>query len=344
MLAAAGAAIALYIPNCTSAWSVIDPGTLLPSWPMYLENVPNQDAGAYWEREFLRDASVLFRDVARRTVPVGRLHAETSGLLARSVRYRELMAPMGYTDNMRAVLRVSGAAWGLVELLRGEGDPPFSTDEAAFVAALAEPLARILRTKVIHSSSRLRSAADSPGLMVFDADGDLVSTNESAAAWLQEIPNASGDPNLLPAPITAVLRFARAVAAGGQRPPARVRVRDRSGHWLVLDASSLTDAGGAVTSIAVVIEGAPAKDVAPIIVSAYDLSVREQEVTRLLAQGLATAGIAAALHLSVYTVRGYIKDIFAKMAVTSRGELIARLFTDHYQRPLAHAKRAESGS
>jgi hypothetical protein len=29
-------------------------------------------------------------------------------------------------------------------------------------------------------------------------------------------------------------------------------------------------------------------------------------------------------------VRGYLKDLFAEVGVTSRGELVARLFTDHY--------------
>ena len=154
------------------------------------------------------------------------------------------------------------------------------------------------------------------------------------------MPNGIGEPDHLPDAISAVLGFARAVAAGGQRGPARLRVRARSGHWIVLDASCLRAADGAVSSIAVVIEQAAAAEVAPIIVTAYDLSVREQEITRLLAQGKTTAGIAAALHLSVHTVRDYIKDIFAKVSVSSRGELVARLFNEHYKGPILEAMQS----
>jgi DNA-binding CsgD family transcriptional regulator len=337
VLKAASAALALYVPSSAGAWSVVDPGTLLPSWPMHIANAPYQDSTAYWEREFLVDGSMLFRDLAGRTVPVGRLFHETSGLMARSARYREFMAPRGYTDDLRAVLRVAGTSWGFIELLRGPGEKPFTAEEAAFVAALVEPLARILRTKIIQSTSQLRAASDTPGLLVFDSAGVLTSLNESAGAWLQELPNGIGEPDHLPDAISAVLGFARAVAAGGQRGPARLRVRARSGHWIVLDASCLSGADGIVSSTAVVIERAVPAEVAPIIVSAYDLSAREQEITRLLTQGTTTAGIAATLHLSVYTVRDYIKDIFAKVAVSSRGELVARLFHEHYQRPLVEA-------
>jgi DNA-binding CsgD family transcriptional regulator len=342
VLKAANAALALYVPSSAGAWSVVDPGTLLPSWPMHIANAPYRDSTAYWEREFLVDGSMLFRDLASRTVPVGRLYQETSGLMARSARYREFMAPRGYTDDLRAVLRVSGTSWGFVELLRGEGEKPFTAEEASFIAGLVEPLARILRAKIIQSTSELRAASDTPGLLLFDSAGILTSFNDSAEAWLQELPNGIDDPDHLPDAVSAVLGFARAVASGAQRGPARLRVRARSGHWIVLDASCLFAADGVMSSTAVVIERAAAAEVAPIIVSAYDLSAREQEITRLLTQGKTTAGIAAALHLSVYTVRDYIKGIFAKVAVSSRGELVARLFSDHYQRPLVEAMRSAS--
>jgi DNA-binding CsgD family transcriptional regulator len=66
-------------------------------------------------------------------------------------------------------------------------------------------------------------------------------------------------------------------------------------------------------------------------VSAYGLSPREQEVSRLLAGGASTSGIAAELSLSVFTVRDHIKSLFTKVGVASRGELVARLFTGQYR-------------
>jgi DNA-binding CsgD family transcriptional regulator len=124
---------------------------------------------------------------------------------------------------------------------------------------------------------------------------------------------------------------ALAVARGRGHGTARSRVRTRRGSWLVCHASCLRDAGGALTSIAVVIEPAKATEIAPIIVQAYDLTDREQQITRLIARGAGTAEIAEELYLSGHTVRDHVKAIFAKVGVSSRGELVARLFADHYE-------------
>ena len=81
---------------------------------------------------------------------------------------------------------------------------------------------------------------------------------------------------------------------------------------------------------AVVIEPAKASEVAPLIVEAYGLTPREVEVTRALARGLTTIEIAADLHLSRYTVQDHLKSVYEKAGVSSRGELVAKMFADHY--------------
>lgn len=55
-----------------------------------------------------------------------------------------------------------------------------------------------------------------------------------------------------------------------------------------------------------------------------DLTLREREVLKLLAQGYRNADIAQKLVLSPKTVRNYISIIFGKLQVTSRGEAIVR--------------------
>lgn len=63
---------------------------------------------------------------------------------------------------------------------------------------------------------------------------------------------------------------------------------------------------------------------------AYEITQRELQVIRAIARGLGTGEIAAQLFLSPHTVRDHVKPVFEKVGVSSRGELVAKVFADHY--------------
>ncbi|HEY4608770.1 MAG TPA: helix-turn-helix transcriptional regulator [Ilumatobacteraceae bacterium] len=84
------------------------------------------------------------------------------------------------------------------------------------------------------------------------------------------------------------------------------------------------------SSVAVLMEEGQPAELAPLIADAYGLTDRERRVIELVAQGLSTTDIGQRLHLSAYTVQDHLKSIFDKTGASSRGELVARLFFDHY--------------
>jgi DNA-binding NarL/FixJ family response regulator len=58
----------------------------------------------------------------------------------------------------------------------------------------------------------------------------------------------------------------------------------------------------------------------------YNLSSREAEVTLSCAEGLTNAAIAERLKVSTETVKFHLKNIFDKVGVDRRGQLIVMIF------------------
>jgi DNA-binding CsgD family transcriptional regulator len=98
------------------------------------------------------------------------------------------------------------------------------------------------------------------------------------------------------------------------------RVRGASGQWLALHASRL---GGAEEDrVAVVVEPCAPRATVPIRLAAHGLSRREAEVARLVLRGASTRAIAGALHISPHTVQDHLKNVFDKLGVHSRRDLV----------------------
>jgi DNA-binding CsgD family transcriptional regulator len=162
-----------------------------------------------------------------------------------------------------------------------------------------------------------------------------LSLNDGAHAWLAELPGEysidveHGFP--IPLWLTTLVLSANAVIHGRGDGTAIARVPSRRGTWTCCHASCLRDASGGPSHTVVSIEPAPAADVAAIAADAFDLSDRERQIAASITRGKSTAVIADELHLSPHTVRDHVKSIFHKTRVSSRGELVAKLYAEHYQ-------------
>jgi DNA-binding CsgD family transcriptional regulator len=106
---------------------------------------------------------------------------------------------------------------------------------------------------------------------------------------------------------------------------------------VVLHRASLVSGGAART--AVIVEPAHPARIAPLLMAAYGLTDREQEVARLVLQGESTTGIAERLTVSPHTVQQHLKGIFEKTGVRSRRELTGKVFFAHYEPRLRDNER-----
>jgi DNA-binding CsgD family transcriptional regulator len=337
------------LPFDGSMWFAVDPATLLATAPARIRGMDGGYCDTFWHHEFHDNDALLFRDLSQGGPSAASLREATHDRPVRSARYREFIAPQGYDDELRAVFRAGGSTWAMASFYRTSAKFAFTPEEVALVGAVSQLIGAACRTLTLDATV-WSNAPNAPGLLVFDRQGVLTSANAEAAAWLADLLGPAGqeerdswiahlsNPESLdlerPVPVIPLLARARAVAEGHEDGPAKLRVRDRSGRWLVLHASALAGTSATSGGIAVVIEPAKGSEIAPIIIEAYGLSPRERDVVRGLARGASTPELAAELFLSPHTVRDYIKTVFEKVGVSSRGELVAKLFAEHYSDPL----------
>lgn len=335
-------AVARAVPFDGSMWFGVDPATMLATSPARVQNMDASLCWPFWLSEFHDHDTLLFRDLARQPVPVASLRLATDGRPVRSPRYRDFMRPQGYDDEARVAFRTGTTTWAVAGLYREEGRRAFHPDDLQLLAEIAPAVGAALRARSVLQTP---TGSDflAPGVLLFNANGVLLSANLEARAWLGEIfgpengeswatllGRCSMPEQLMQYPLMhSLVARARSVARGHDEGPARLRLRDRGGRWIVLHASCL-DESDDTGPVAVVVEPAKSAEIAPIIVEAYGLSPRERDVVRGVARGMSTPEIAAELFLSGHTVRDYIKAVFEKVGVGSRGELIAKLFAEHY--------------
>lgn len=328
----AGRLLRRVVPFDAACWHTLDPATLLETGHV-VENLPLENPRAA-EIEYLYQDYNQFAALARSDRRSGILSEATRGVPERSRRYRELIRPLGLNGELRAAFLAGTAGWGAVGLLREPRVPDFSPAEAAFLRDVSGHLAHGIRTTLLlNSAAASHHAAASPGLVLFDERQHLEAITPAAERLLAELvdrPPRRSMPSPLPYVVHAVA--SRAVLAGRSTEAetvARARVQTRSGHWLALHGAVLE--GMPSRRIAVIVETPQPPTLAPLMVQAYGLTDREQQVTQQMLRGLSTKEIAAGLDISPYTVQEHFKAIFDKVGVRSRRELVGHVFYGHYQ-------------
>jgi DNA-binding CsgD family transcriptional regulator len=318
------------IPVDAFWFATADPATLLFTSSV-IEEIPEHATAAFVANEFQQPDVNKWVQLARASQPANGLYTATRGTPESSRRFREILAPLGFGDELRAALRVDGSCWGFLCLHREQSGPGFTPAEAAFLGRLTPHLAEGLRTALLLDHAALVSEADGPGLLVLADDLSVVATTPSAERWLAELadwPRRSELPQAIYG-VTARLRALEDDAATQPELMPRARVRTRSGQWLVLHASRLAGPG-TVGQTAVILELARPTDVAPLLFQAYELTGREGRIAQLVLQGLSTDAIAADLVITALTVQQHLKAVFDKTGVRSRRDLVAQIFAQQY--------------
>jgi DNA-binding CsgD family transcriptional regulator len=316
------------VDHQVAAISTLDPATMC--WTSCFVSGVHHDAGferVVYEHEFLADETNSYASLARADRPVGRLAAATDGDLRKVGRYRDLLAPIGATDEMRAVLRSHGACWGTITLYRIDPHPPFDEEDERILLDTAPAIADLFRLAMLGAAALAPSSVDHPpGLITVTATGEVRQSTAEASAWLAML----DDRQRVPAVITSL-----AMAATGGVGLPRAVLPTRQGRWVTLHASGLGSPEAAADegdpSIAIIIEGTRPITLSRLVADVYGLTPREREVTSLVTAGLANKEIGRRLGISRYTAEDHVRSVLAKTSTSNRGSLVALLQGEHYQ-------------
>jgi DNA-binding CsgD family transcriptional regulator len=313
----------------TPCWYTLDPASLLVTSHFHegLDELPPE----WLAHEYYEDDVNKLADVARSERGVSTLHDATGGDPASSPRWHFNMRMGGDQELIAALRTPSGDAWGALGLYREPGAPPFDRDELELVRSLAPLLAEGARRALLVGEATDPEGPESPGLVVLTDRWNVESATPGVERWLSELPDGDWDAGRLPAAVYAVAGRALRTADGPDAlsEVAVARVLSRSGTWVVLHGAALVADGA--RRVAVIVEPAHPARISPLLMSAYGLTQREQEVTRLVLQGASTAEMAERLVVSPHTVQQHLKRIFEKTGVRSRRDLVGKVFFTHYE-------------
>ena len=331
------------IPSVAACWHTLDPQTrlmtsdapheLVSSGVLTAETVMAAGALLVASEYFVPDVNT-FAGLARRRATVATLSHATGGHPERSARYRDLLAPSGIPHELRAAFVSRGRCWGAVHLARSDDQPDFIAEEVAALGRITTLVAEGIRTSLRFDAGRRPETGTAPGLVVLGPRNEVELITPPAHELMAAMRSGaqSDSDQTPPSPLLALAAFTRSGPAEPDASPRTVAVPTSLG-WITLHAA-LPD-GTAAGRVAVVLERAPSAQSTAVQLEAHGVTAREREIAGLLARGLTNPEIAALLVVSPYTVQDHIKSLFEKTNVSSRQELVARIFVDDYLPHLA---------
>jgi len=329
-----------------ACWHGLDPANVLMTTANPVELFANGfitpetepiAAGAVLGSEYQREDVNSFTSLAKRRRPSAILSETTRGRPERSARYNDFLAPFGIPYEMRTAMVTRGRAWGCVIFHRTEATGDFTSEDVELMGRLSRPIAEALRDSLRVDAAR-RAGPRAPGMILLDAKDSIDLATPGADEVLDLLRHTDPIERGLPACVLIIAAQTRAAGKKGNQPPP-LHVPTAEG-WITLHGS-LPD--GPKGRVAVILQGTPEDQAAPLRLEAFALSSREREVATLVAQGLDTAAIAERLFISPWTVQDHCKAIFEKTGTRSRRELRSQIFFHDHLPAIAVQTPLDSG-
>lgn len=304
---------------------LMDPHTAL-FWTGAVDRLPTLSCHPFFASELDADGPRTFRRLAQEgsgACALSRCEADDGALRA------TVLAPYGYGDEVRVVIRDSGVAWGGLSLWRRCEAELFCAAQERLLDAVAPIAGAAVRDAVLRSLVGQGSDQAPQGALVIE-DGVVVEASPQARRLMREIDDPATE---------AYRQLDHLLALSRNQSNFSVVVGTGDGRWMTAHGTALSN-----TRTVVVLTFASPADLLGAVVAGAGLTAREIEVTRLLCRGLTDTEIAHELTISAHTAHDHVRSVRGKLGVRNRAEVAARVFANRYlDRFLASASVAHEG-
>jgi hypothetical protein len=165
----------------------VDPATMLLTSHIAHDSVRPEDVPRLGQNEFLEEDVNKFAVLARAARPAGVLTDATGHVPERSPRYRDILQPNGFRDELRLTLLDDGACWGWVAFYSREESGNFELEDAALAASLSDHLAQGLRRAILLTAVPTDEEPDALGLILLAPGGSVEAMTPAAERWLSRL-------------------------------------------------------------------------------------------------------------------------------------------------------------
>lgn len=327
------------VPADVSTFAIMDPVSGLVT-DGYAFGAQPELSYTYISQFYLRRELYSYLDQRADRRVLSLLSETTGGYLEKDPLYRDFLRSEGFKHEVKISFVAGHYYWGGFCAIRGNDVRDFGEVELAFLRHLVKPVGEALRTAMVWQLAHARTPDDTlpdAGVILLDTSHRVLFRTDGISSILKDIAapdHHSADGRLdkmgalLPASIHGTYGHLRAVRDHmWDCVSPSVTVRGLTRWWTITATVPEPEMPKDVAAVLIIARAHPG-DTANVLLAAYDLTPREEEIVRLVRLGLSTVAIARRIYVSTYTVQDHLKSIFTKVGVRTRGELMAVIFRE----------------
>jgi len=253
-------------------------------------------------------------------------------------QFHEQRSPVG--GSLLASFNGDGRWIASLQAYRRDHGTPFRSTDVAFVHALTRTIGDALATAMTRQRLLQQSAGPvdvSTGIVHVSAQGKLMYASPEGEALLDFLRTTDNRPQTLPTACWAAIASVRQLPRAVESPMTSVSVNTPTGDVRV-EASVNDEHGG----IALALLSAQSGTSRAQLPSAWPLTPRERDVVECVIEGHRNRSIARTLAMGEHTVEGHLRQIYGKLEVRSRSQLVARWFRESQLPTLQHESQGTS--